>query len=265
MIEAFRDDILSTLTPGELDFLYFAELHLNKIATWSINEAAAASYASPAVIERACRKLHLSGYAELRFLVRNELKGRTVSAQDGVSDYQAKAAQDALLREAKLTFKDASLSLLPQAAAAIWRADALVLFGRGLSEFPAEYLSEYLARIGKPCRRYLDPPFVYRDAASFTKQDAIVIFSSGGRTIPVVKAAAIAKKNGATIIGVCSDQESPLCKMASIALHAASDHLSISQIDLNSRFTEFAVADALVDELLRKNPSSSAASEKKPD
>ena len=127
-----------------------------------------------------------------------------------------------------------------------------MLFGRGLSEFPAEYLSEYLTRIGKPCRRYLDPPFVYRDAASFTDRDAIVIFSSGGRTIPVVKAAAIAKKNKADIIVICSDQESPLWKMASIALYAASDRLSISQIDLNSRFTEFAVADTLVDELLRE-------------
>ena len=46
--------------------------------------------------------------------------------------------------------------------------------------------------------------------------------------------------------------------MASVALHAASDRLSISQIDLNSRFTEFAVADALVDELLRKKADSSS-------
>jgi hypothetical protein len=42
--------------------------------------------------------------------------------------------------------------------------------------------------------------------------------------------------------------------MAGIALHAASDTLSINQIDLKSRFTQFAVADALVDELLREKP-----------
>ena len=69
-----------------------------------------------------------------------------------------------------------------------------------------------------------------------------------------MKAAAIAKKNKATIICICSDRESPLCKMAGIALHAASDTLSINQIDLNSRFTQFAVADALVDELLKEKP-----------
>lgn len=254
MIEAFRDDILSTLTPGELGFLYFAELHLAEMSEWSVDQAAAASFASAPVIERACKKLHLSGYAELRFLVRNELKGRTIAAHDGISSYRATAAQDALLREARLTLRDPSMALLSQAAEAIWKAESLVLFGRGLSEFPAEYLSEYLARIGRPCRRYLDPPFVYRDAAAFTDRDAIVIFSAGGRTIPVVKAAAIAKKNRATIICICSDRESPLCKMAGIALHAASDTLSINQIDLNSRFTQFAVADALVDELLRENP-----------
>ena len=208
MIEAFRDDILSTLTPGERDFLYFAELHLTEIAGWSLDQAAAASFASAPVIERACKKLHLSGYAELRFLVRNELKGRAIAAQDGISSYRATAAQDALLREARLTLRD--------------------------------------------------PPFVYRDAAAFTDRDAIIIFSAGGRTIPVVKAAAIAKKNRATIICICSDRESPLCKMAGIALHAASDTLSINQIDLNSRFTQFAVADALVDELLREKPGQKA-------
>jgi DNA-binding MurR/RpiR family transcriptional regulator len=259
MIEAFRDDILSTLTQGELDFLYFTELHLNDIASWSIEEAAAASYTSAAVIERACRKLRLSGYAELRFLVRNELRERSVSVQEDVSDYSARTAQDALLRETKLTFQESLLSLLPKAVAAIWQAHSLVLFGRGLSEFPAEYLSDYLTRIGKSCRRYLDPPFVYRDVAGFTDKDAIVIFSSGGRTIPVVKAAAIAKKNKATTIVVCSDQESPLWKMASIALYAASDQLSISQIDLNSRFTEFAVADTLVDELLREKVNTASS------
>ena len=106
MIEAFRDDILSTLTQGELDFLYFIELHLNNIASWSIEEAAAASYTSAAVIERACRKLRLSGYAELRFLVSNELRERSVSVQEDVSDYSARTAQDALLRETKLTFQE---------------------------------------------------------------------------------------------------------------------------------------------------------------
>ena len=96
MIEAFRDDILSTLTPGELDFLYFAELHLAEMSEWSVDQAAAASFASAPVIERACKKLHLSGYAELRFLVRNELKGRVIAAHDGISSYRATAAQDAL-------------------------------------------------------------------------------------------------------------------------------------------------------------------------
>jgi DNA-binding MurR/RpiR family transcriptional regulator len=259
MIETFRDDILSTLTPGELDFLYFAELHLGEIAGWGIEEAAGASYASTAVIERACKKLRLSGYAELRFLVKSELEGRTLSAQDGVSDYGAEAAQDALLREASLTFRNAPPPPLSQAAAIVWQAHSLVIFGRGLSEFPAEYLSEYLTRIGRPCRRYLDPPFAYRDASAFTERDAMVIFSSGGRTIPVIKAAAIARKNKASVIGICSDRESPLWKMADIALHAASDRLTISQIDLNSRFTEFSIADALVDELLRRRADGSSA------
>lgn len=253
MIETFRDDVLSMLTPGELDFLYFAELHLKEVASWTLDEAASASLASAPVIERACKKLGLSGYSELRYLVRSELKGQAPLTRPETLDYRAQDAASALMRESHITIDQLSEEALVRTADKIRSARSLVLFGRGLSEFPAEYLSEYLGRMGRLCRRYLDPPFVYRDASHFTPEDAIVIFSSGGRTIPVVKAAAIAKKNGAAIVAVCSDMESPLARMATIALDAASDRFSISQIDLNSRFTEFLIADALVDELLKEN------------
>lgn len=252
MIETFRDDVLSTLTAGELDFLYFAELHLKEMASWTLDEAASCSLASAPVIERACKKLGLSGYSELRYLVRSELKGQAPPAQPEALDYRASDAAAALVRESHITMGRLSEEMLARAAETIRSARNLVLFGRGLSEFPAEYLSEYLGRMGRLCRRYLDPPFVYRDASHFAPEDAIVIFSSGGRTIPVVKAAAIAKKNGAAIVAVCSDAASPLARMATITLDAASDRMSISRIDLNSRFTEFLIADALVDELLKE-------------
>ncbi len=255
MIETFRDDVLSVLTPGELDFLYFAELHLKEMASWNLDAAAAASLTSAPVIERACKKLGLSGYSELRWLIRNELKGTVSVAKADAVDYRAQTAAEALLRESRIALGRLSEDALSCAADKIRSARNLVLFGRGLSEFPAEYLSEYLGRMGRSCRRYLDPPFVYRDAARFAPEDAIVIFSSGGRTIPVVKAAAIAKKNGATIIAICSDAASPLSKLATVTLIAAADRFRISQIDLNSRFTEFLIADALVDRLLASNPA----------
>lgn len=257
MIEGFRDDVLSTLTPGELDFLYFAELHLHEMASWTLEEAARESLASGGVIERACQKLGLTGYAELRNLIRAELRGRASTVSNDLAvDYPAARAVAAATRELRLAERELDPERIRLSAEYIATAERLVIFGRGLSEFPGRYLSTCLERCGRHNRCYLDPPLVYRDASSFTSHDCIVIFSAGGRTIPVVKAAAIARRHEAVVVAACGDAQSPLARIAGVLLPTPSDRLRMGQIDLGSRLTQFLAADLLADVV--------AASEKEP-
>ncbi|MGI6230388.1 MAG: MurR/RpiR family transcriptional regulator [Tractidigestivibacter sp.] len=252
MIEGFTDDVLTKLTPGELDFLYYTELHLSQIAKSTLDEAAESALSSPAVIERACKKLGLSGYSDLRYRIARELRGDQSQsvATDATVPFDPKSGIDQLEKEAARTTLSLSAEAMLQAGRYLVQANRVFSFGRGLSEFPSKYLSEYLERIGRPCRHYLDPPFAYRDAAQFTSKDAAVIFSSGGRTIPVVKAAIIAKKNDVPLIAVCSNVESPLAKLATLTFYAASSKLRMDSIDLNSRYTQFMVADLMVDAVI---------------
>lgn len=250
MIEGFRDDVLSTLTPGELDFLYYAELHLDDISSWTLDKAAHESLASPAVIERACQKLGLASYSELRYLIRSELNGRSTVASDLAVDYPASQAISDALREADAAAHDLTREAVEEAAGDIVQAERIVVFGRGLSQFPAQYLSEYLEKLGHRNRRYIDPPLAYRDAEAFGSKDCFVIFSAGGRTIAVVKAATIARKNDVPLVAICGSTESPLAKLASVLLHAPADTFRMGQIDLGSRLTQFLAADLVVREIV---------------
>jgi DNA-binding MurR/RpiR family transcriptional regulator len=260
MIESFPDDLLSSLSAGELDFLCFAELHPDLIISSTLDQAAATSFTSSAIIERACKKLMLSGYPELRYRISKGMRSVKSPIPDEEPSFDPNQVLDELVEAAKVTMDGLDAKLLAQVASTISDAGMVGIFGRGLSEFPAKYLSEYLDKIDRPCRRYLDPPFAYRDAASFGMDDVFVIFSSGGRTIPVVKAATIARKSGVTLISICSNETSPLSKLADIRLLAPSNPLRIEGIDLNSRFTSFLIVDALIDTILESQEERGSAS-----
>lgn len=252
MIEEFRDDTLSTLTSNELDFLYFAELHLDEMDSWTLEEAARQSLTSGSVIERACKKLGLSGFSELKYRIRSSRRGKGTIAQNLAVEYPAHRAADAINRETEAAVPHLSAKEVGRATSLIGAAERLVIFARGLSEFPAQYLSEYLYRLGRTNRCYTDPPFVYRDASTFGPKDCLVIFSCGGRTIPVVKAATIARRKEVPLVAICGNRESPLAELATSLLYAPADTFVMDQIDLRSRLTQFLAADLVVDALQRQ-------------
>lgn len=78
-----NDAIIKSLTDNELDILKFIYGNPDQIPDMSIHKFAKAVSYSTATILRFCKKLGYSGFAELKYTIRQHLSERSLTSQNG--------------------------------------------------------------------------------------------------------------------------------------------------------------------------------------
>ena len=77
--------------------------------------------------------------------------------------------------------------------------------------------------------------------------DILIIGSSGGSTIPIVKSAAISRSNSATVIAITSALDSELAQIANIVLYGETKNHKLNGIDINSRLSIQFIIEVILD------------------
>ena len=222
----------------------------------TISALAASCDTSVASVVRFCRAIGLSGYAELRMALATEL-GKEAAQFGATLTLGAEIAQSDSLKE--MAAKVASLEMLAieetvaaldfralgRIVTALDKAQRVLLFGIGASQFVAQDLHHKLFRIGRNAFLMSDAHEAWSASLLSPKGTVAIGFSHSGATADTVQFLDLARENGALTVAVTSVEESPLAKAAQECLITHARESALRAGAMVSRIAQLAVVDCL--------------------
>lgn len=244
MIDQLDNDILNHLTQGELTVLKYIDAHTDEVLHMSIQQLATDAFTSTATILRLCKKMHLTGFSELKFVLRNQL-----SALNSVALPQttAKMTVEDLYSCIENTSRFLDTKALLKAAKHLAGDSRIHLYAGGLTAMALEYMQRFLLSTGRTCVFYNTAPLAYRAAAKMDSRDFFLIASTSGATPSVIRTAQIAKNSGALIAAITNLGNTPLSRMADINFYTFIENRDYYGTDIKSRITIFYIVDMILE------------------
>ncbi len=244
--------LLPTFQPAQRQI---AEVVLNdpeRFISQSISQLAEDCGVSAGSIVLFCKSLRLAGLPALKIALARELAApvlpffdKKFESREGASAIFQRVLEEHVkgLHE---TLKLNSPRALDEAAAAMLRAERIVLFSIGLS-YPIAYsMYARLRFLGLPAFIEFDSHLQLAAAAEITGNTVAVGVSVSGTTSETVECLHLCKARGARTICITNSINSPLAQTADIRLFAAPSEVKYFQAPLASRLTQLALADALL-------------------
>mgnify|MGYP001553154505 CR=1 FL=1 len=222
----------------------------------TISELALACRTSVATVVRFCHAVGLSGYAELRMSLATELgkesaqfgAGMTLGAEIARSDtLQEMAGKVATLEMLAIdeTVSSLDYKALERVVKALDRAQRILLFGVGASQFVAQDLHHKLFRIGRNAFLMYDAHEAWSAASMPPARTVAIGFSHSGVTADTVHYLELARQNGALAVAVTSVAASPLAKAANEVLIVRARESTLRAGAMVSRIAQLALVDCM--------------------
>jgi DNA-binding MurR/RpiR family transcriptional regulator len=222
----------------------------------TISELAASCGTSVASVVRFCRAVGLSGYAELRMALATELGkesaqfgatltlGAEIAQSDSLKEMAAKVASLEMLAIEE-TVAALDFRALGRIVSALDKAQRILLFGIGASQFVAQDLHHKLFRIGRNAFLMSDAHEAWSAALLSPKGTVAIGFSHSGATADTVQFLDLARESGALTVAVTSVEESALARAAQERLITHARESALRAGAMVSRIAQLAVVDCL--------------------
>ena len=218
----------SAFTAAELAAARFIKSRPQDVLGMSLADLSQKAHTSQASVVRLCKKLGVSGYPELKLRLAAEFENlmRNVEPVDVdvpfSSDASPRAITDAFYNLTYQTVRDARAhvneQLLVRAANALRQADLVTFYGRGESLLVAEDFRQKLARIGMRVSAEVLNGFEGARAPRKTGRELAFVVSQYANSNQVYNIFDEMIYQHIPIILVCGSPESPLARLADIAL-----------------------------------------------
>ena len=214
-----------------------------------ISEVAAAAGVSEPTIIRFCRSVGVSGFRQLKSrLIANLQRPESylhhdVNTEDSTLDAAGKVLERSIraLVDLREHLQD---SPLESAVTAMAVARQLIFVGVGASGIVAQDACHKFFRLGVPCSTALDSQTILQRAAIAQPGDVYIAISHTGSWPELVRAMALAKSNGATVI-VLTEPSAPLAQSASLVIECHAPEDTNVFTPMSSRLAQLALLDAL--------------------
>lgn len=242
MMDAFTKSeqrIIHTIIQNPQDVIYS-----------SVAELAERSKTSDPTVIRACKKLGLNGYQDLKITLAKDLVNPLQAINEDISpDDDHKAVTDKVfqstIRALQFTHNALNSAQVDASVKAILAAENIIIVGMGNSRAIASDLEHKLMRLGKHAQAFSDPHMATLAISFLTEKDLLFCISHSGSSREIVDLAAQAANAGVTIICLTNIGVSPLSKISDIVLHTVSNETHYRIIGLNSRIAQLAIIDTL--------------------
>ncbi len=223
----------------------------------SAQELAEKTNTSSATVVRFCRRLGFDGFSEFKYSYQNpftaSLRGNVpINESDSVKSVLKKVGTFSKNAIDDVVSVMSENEELERAIEAIERAKKTVFFAEGGSGGIAISAANALCNVGIPCDAVTDGYTQVVTASFLGKNDVAIGICHRGDIIDIIQALDVAKRRGATTIGIVGRLDSPIMKHTDIALFAGTK--SISPNDVSSqRICELFMISVLQCALFNKN------------
>lgn len=218
----------------------------------SLTEYASMAKCGQATIVRLCKRMGLSGFAELKSELLKLLVGSEhvdapvprVEAAEGMVDLLGQVFQ-INIQTLQDTLALAGGEEYEQALEALVAAKQISFFAIGDAMIPCESAMLKFRRIGRVCHADQDADMQMVNACNLRPGDVALAVSHTGSTRQVVEAVRVAKQHGATAICITKLDKSPLTKLCDIRLFTATSDITLGKEIIARRVAEQAILEAL--------------------
>ena len=216
----------------------------------SVAEIAWHSNVSEPTVIRACRRLGLSGYQDLKIALARELVDpiqfvdKDISSDDDIRTVSVKTFQSTI-STLQSTLDTLNFDDMQKALDMISAARRIAVIGFGNSEAMAIDLQHKLMRVGKNASAYPDPYMAAIAITGLEEGDVLFCISHSGSSKDGIKLAMQARDKGIEIISICSTGVTPLSKLSTVTLHTSSPENSFRVTGLSSRIAVLSIIDCL--------------------
>lgn len=242
--EHLNNEIINSLTPSEQAILQYIYSHSNAIEHATIREVAERLCVSTTTILRFCNKLNLSGYSELKYLLKKnneqQIKNDITNKETGhLSHFIANDIENTLL-----LIKEENIA---QVINELNSTKNIHLFsGGGITAKALDYLEKLLFSYGRQnVYRYESERLAAHVCTSLTKNDVVILISASGTYEPTIRMANLSKMNSATIIAISPYTDNVLARIADINFRFISQPRFNKNTEFTSRLPIFFIIDTI--------------------
>jgi RpiR family carbohydrate utilization transcriptional regulator len=242
--------LYDSLGEAEKKVIDYIMTHPEEVIYLSVTGLAEKSGASIATVIRACRKIGMNGYQELKVNLAQDIVTPLQSIHEEVcADDSPSVILDKIFQSSmyalQFTRDVINIKEIEAATQALLNAKKINIYGLGNSHSIAIDMQHKMMRLGLNATAYTDSHMQSIASAYLSQGDVVVGISHSGSSKEVVDAANIAKKNGATVICLTNFGRSPLSDLADIKLYTASKETQYRIVALASRIAQITIIDTL--------------------
>ena len=224
--------------------------HADEVMKSPITELAEQIGVSEATIVRMCKKAGYHGFQELKINLALEMVKPIQTVHEEISESDAMGEVIKKVTAANINALNSTidvLSVVELEKAVIHLADArsIIFYGVGGSGPVALDAAHKFMKTGKPVIAHVDTHMQSMTAALLEPGDVVVAISHSGSSIDIIDALTIARRRGATTIGISHYARSPMDKVLDIKLGTLSYETLYRMESASSRIAQLAMVDAL--------------------
>lgn len=235
-------DIINSLTISELDILRYIDNNKKEILDMSIQDLSKTVFFSTTSIMRLCKKIGFSGFSELKYYVKEEMKNAEQRLANETYESIVNSNVESIVETAKLLDKEKVNAIVDL----MLSKERIHFFGKGLTSTVLEYASKQLLTCNRANFNYLDTHIAYLACESMSDKDMLIVCSLSGNTHQVVRAAQIAKSRNAKVITITKNVNNELSKIGDINISICSDNNMKNTSDISSRVPMLFVLNIII-------------------
>lgn len=240
----------NTLGSAEKKVVDYMISHSEEVIYLSVSGLAEKSGTSDATVVRACRKLGMQGYQELKVTLAQDIVTPLQSIHEEISENDTPSMVLDKVFQSSIHTLQFTRDLIDKkevenAADVLSKAGRVNIYGLGNSHSVAVDMQHKLMRLGINACAYTDSHMQCIASSYLGKDDAVVGISHSGSSRDIVEAVELAKENGAAAICISNFGRSPLSDISDIKLNTASKETKYRIVALASRIAQIAIIDTL--------------------
>ncbi|MCI5723970.1 MAG: MurR/RpiR family transcriptional regulator [Erysipelotrichaceae bacterium] len=244
------EEILSSLNKRELELLKYIYLNADDIVNKNIQQLSKEVFISSSSIMRFCNKIGLSGFSELKYIIRTKLENRfnNIGSEISLSNIQKNLLTDI---EGSLGFTSSEdiKSIVELLASS---KDLYLYYPGGITDTSLDYLERQLLLNGRHNIFQLHSSKTANHFSSI-KKDAIFLFiSASGTYSKTIQIAKNANSHGITCVSISPFFQNEIASLCKYNLRFFTSPKENSGADYTSRFVIYFIIDILINLYIEK-------------
>jgi DNA-binding MurR/RpiR family transcriptional regulator len=240
----------SSLSNSEKKVIDYVLEHPEEVIYLSVSGLAEKSDVSDATVVRACRKVGMNGYQDLKVTLAQDIVTplqsihEEINEDDTVSQITKKVFQSTM-HTLEYTCDALQSDSMEKAVEIIENTKRINIFGLGNSHSIALDLQHKLMRLGMDAVAFTDSHMQMIAAVNTKKTDCVFAISHSGSSKDIVDAVKAAKENGAKVVSITNIGKSPLSDASDVQLTTMSRESKYHIVALASRVAQMTIIDTI--------------------